>query len=177
MEYAGIPLKGRTYGILFIMEAKKTTKDVAQRFGVSPDTVRIWTTQFSAYLSPTASPEKGRQRNFTEEDMEILALIAAMKGQGSKFDEIAASLSAGSRGTVPDTIIPRTTVTTTEVRRQLQQVEQALNETTQELFKTQGENRLLKEQLQQRDTRITELVEENARLKIQREPKPPEEHP
>lgn len=70
-------------------------------FGVARETVRTYAAEFGAYLSPTASPEKGRMRQFTDDDLKVFALIVAMKGQGSVYEDIHIALQRGERGDLP----------------------------------------------------------------------------
>jgi DNA-binding transcriptional MerR regulator len=70
-------------------------------FGIAPETVRNWAEEFLRYLSPTANPGKGRHRTFSEEDMQVFALIAEMKGQGRVYEDIHAALGNGQRGAAP----------------------------------------------------------------------------
>ena len=79
-----------------------TTKTVAVYFKRSGPTVRNWAKEFADYLSPTGSPEAGKVREFTVEDMKVFDLIAKMKDQGKTYDEIHASLKMGARGNPPD---------------------------------------------------------------------------
>jgi DNA-binding transcriptional MerR regulator len=77
------------------------TSHVCALFDVSYETVRIWTNEFRNFLSPTATPDKHRQRRFTEEDMRVFSLIADMKKQGMTYADIHASLHNGQRGKSP----------------------------------------------------------------------------
>lgn len=160
---------------LWYTDAMYTTKDICDRFSISGDTVRLWSKAYTAHLSPTANPRKGRQRNFTDEDLTVFALVSEMKGQGAHTEDINASLGTGARGEVPplDEIIPREHISPTQLRRHLQRTEQALLKATTELQMIQGENRLLrellKEQSSEKDERIMELMQEVARLRVQLE--------
>jgi DNA-binding transcriptional MerR regulator len=78
--------------------AKYSTKHLGTLFSVTPETIRLWTAEFAEYLSPTAHPGPNRARYYTQEDLEILTLVANMKADGIVFTEIHASLRAGQRG-------------------------------------------------------------------------------
>lgn len=77
------------------------TPEVAAFYKRTDQTIRAWAEEFSFYLSPTANPGKGRGRNFTLEDMRVLALVAEMKDRSATFDDIHAALRAGQRGDSP----------------------------------------------------------------------------
>ncbi len=77
------------------------TSHVTKVFDVSPQTVRNWAEEFSRYLSVSAAPGRGRNRQFSEDDFRVFALVAAMKKSGAPNDEIHVSLAAGQRGDLP----------------------------------------------------------------------------
>lgn len=77
------------------------TKDVCEVFDISRQTVRIWTAEFAEYLSPSATPEKGQQRNFSDEDMAVFALVHEVKQRGGTYDNAHLQLKNGQRGELP----------------------------------------------------------------------------
>jgi DNA-binding transcriptional MerR regulator len=77
------------------------TSHITKLFGVSPQTVRNWSEEYSRYLSPLAAPGRGRNRTFSEDDFRVFALVAAMKRDGATNDDIHASLASGQRGDLP----------------------------------------------------------------------------
>ena len=79
-----------------------TTKTVAVYFNRSGPTIRNWATEFADYLSPTGTPEAGKVREFTIDDMRVFGLIAKMKDEGKTYEEIHVSLKQGDRGDAPD---------------------------------------------------------------------------
>ncbi len=80
-----------------------TIKQAAELFNVTEITIRRWIEEFSetGKLSPAATPQQGRRRVLTDSDMEVIALVAEMKGQGKTFEDIHAALKAGQRGELP----------------------------------------------------------------------------
>lgn len=78
-----------------------SSSQAAALYHVSNETIRNWSEEFSRYLSFMANPGKGRTRGFSDEDMQVLALIAEMKASGSTFEEIHISLGRGQRGDTP----------------------------------------------------------------------------
>lgn len=87
-----------------------TTSHLTNLFNVSHQTVKNWCKEFADYLSPTATPPANRQRQFTDDDLMVLALVAELKGAGATFEDIHAALAVGQRGDLPDTMA----ITTTE---------------------------------------------------------------
>lgn len=142
-----------------------TNKDISERFGISRETARLWSNQFADYLSPTATPQAGRQRNYTDDDLSVFALVASLKGEGKQNDEISAALASGQRGTVPTVgpVVPRATEVAT-LKRQLAQVVNELTDTRELLLKSEGKVELLQQQLADKESTIRQLYREIARL-------------
>jgi len=145
----------------------ETVKDIAVRFNISRETVRIWAKEFASYLSPTANPSKGNQRNFDDEDLSVFALIAEMKGQGNTFEDIHASLQAGQRGHVPLMNPPsvgdgKTTVTA--LQRDLAQVARQRDEYHSRMLKAEGAAEELRDLIATKDAEIAHLNREIGRL-------------
>ena len=78
------------------------TAEVAAYYKRTEQTIRAWAREFSDYLSPTANPGGGKGRNYTVEDLQVIALIAEMKDSNATYEEIHASLAAGQRGDPPN---------------------------------------------------------------------------
>jgi len=73
-----------------------TTGEVARRLGISTSTVRKWADVFSDFLSEAATPGYGGDRDFTEEDLQLLSAVAYYRKQEHlSFDEIEAKLRRG----------------------------------------------------------------------------------
>lgn len=80
---------------------KYNTKTVASLLNVSQSTIKNYTAEFGAYLSPSASPPAGGVRQFTDDDLLVLSLAAQMKKAGASYDEIHLALRNGQRGEIP----------------------------------------------------------------------------
>jgi DNA-binding transcriptional MerR regulator len=109
-------------------------------FDISRETVRSWVKEFGDYLSPTATPPKGRQRHFTEDDLAVFALVAELKEKRWKFADIHPLLQSGERGRPPIDLHPQLFDTEgadeASLRRSLeyaQQMIQALTNRVEEL--------------------------------------------
>ena len=79
-----------------------TTRQIAALYSVSIETIRIWTLEFAEYLSPTAQPGRNKNRVYTVSDLEVLALVSELKGQGKIFSDVHLALKAGQRGAAPN---------------------------------------------------------------------------
>jgi DNA-binding transcriptional MerR regulator len=77
--------------------SKYQSKHIQALFNISGETVRTWATEFERYLSPSANPEKGRTRRFTESDMQVFSTINRMREEGAHFEDIHAALGTGYR--------------------------------------------------------------------------------
>jgi len=82
------------------------TKDVCDAFNISRQTVRIWATEFADYLTPGATPEKGQQRNFSDGDMAVFALVHEVKQRGGTYENAHLQLKNGQRGELPVPNLP-----------------------------------------------------------------------
>jgi len=159
------------------------TAFVAAMFNVSLETIRIWCAEFEAYLSPRANPGHRQKRALTEPDLEVFALIAALKDDGMTYQDVRLALDNGQRGVPPphpfnssDALVPQ------EINRQLiakiehleTQIETVVGENErlkQELEQAQRENlrnevraEMLQGQLSKTEQRVLELLEERSRL-------------
>ena len=79
-----------------------STKEVAAYYGFAEQTIRKWTIEFEEYLSPTANPGNGKNRDFTVADLEVIDLIAEHKKRQDTYESIHLSLKSGQRGKAPD---------------------------------------------------------------------------
>jgi len=61
---------------------------------VSAPTLRRWGKTYSRFLSPGASPPRGKPRSITEHDARVLSLIAALRDAGQDHSSIVARLEA-----------------------------------------------------------------------------------
>jgi DNA-binding transcriptional MerR regulator len=75
---------------------------VANLFKIARETVRQYSMEFGSYLSSEANPGKNRTRVYNSSDMEVFALIVAMKGQGKQYPDIHAALLNGDRAQLPN---------------------------------------------------------------------------
>lgn len=111
------------------------TKDVCDIFGISRQTVRIWTAEFSAYLSPSANPEKGQQRNFSDADMTVFALVHEVKDRGGTYENAHVQLKNGDRGRLPSAplnIVAESDTQLTTLRGQITRLSNQLEGAVQE---------------------------------------------
>ena len=64
-----------------------TVSKVAEFLGVDRDKVKRWTKDFAEYLSLTANPGNGKERQFSEADFRVLAVIAEHLELGNDADD------------------------------------------------------------------------------------------
>lgn len=79
-----------------------STKQLYLLFNCSHQTIKNWTKDFSEWLSPTAQPDAGRKRVFTEMDVRTFELVHRLKGEGKFNEDIKAALGAGQIGNMPE---------------------------------------------------------------------------
>lgn len=139
-----------------------TTKHICAYFDVTHETVKRWTKEFSDYLSPTALPDKGRQRQFTEQDVRVFSLVHGMKKQGLVFEDIHVALASGQRGDLPEeaatelTTIPASGAMGAALAH-AQDLQLALNQERTLRIRSEAREDLLKEQLKEAQQEIARL--------------------
>lgn len=153
-----------------------TTPQVAERFGVSEQTVKNWTKEFAEYLSPTAAPEKGKTRAFTSEDVAALAVVHELVGRGKNTDAAHVALRAGQRGADSALTVKNDRDALIIAQRNSDMLQGAVMELRAML---EAERASKQTEISRRDDRIIELERQLARtellLELSRagEPKPP----
>jgi len=147
--------------------------DVLDLLKVSRETLRDWSLKCQAYLSPTANPpregRRGRKRLYNDSDLEVLALVAAMRAAAGSWDEILASLAAGQRA--PVEAIPKreprnkaSLLALQEAQTQVRALENRITALQAELIKREGQIELLERQLVEARAHIDRLNREIGRL-------------
>lgn len=96
-----------------------TASQVAALARVALHTVHRWAAEYQQHLSPGATPAKGRQRNFTPNDLSVLLLVAELKNEGATHADVHAALEAGQRAAIPDATPDEIKALVTDDRREL----------------------------------------------------------
>ncbi len=78
-----------------------TSRQTATIFGVALETIRNWADEFQDYLSPTATPGRGKHRMYSHIDLTVFSLVDELKKQGMTYSDIHLSLQNGQRGASP----------------------------------------------------------------------------
>lgn len=78
-----------------------TVSEVARLLGVEPGKVKRWAKQFAEYMSLTARPAKGRERQFTEADLRVLAVVAEHLEFGNDEGDVHYALNSGAQYAEP----------------------------------------------------------------------------
>lgn len=76
-----------------------TVSKVAEFLGVDRDKVKQWSKEFAEYLSLTAQPAKGKERQFSEADLRVLAVVANHLELGNDSDDVHFALNSGEQYT------------------------------------------------------------------------------
>jgi len=148
-----------------------TTQAVSQTFGVSHQTVKNWSDEFLDFLSPTATPPKGRRRVFTLEDMRVFALVHDFHKRGHTYADAQTALAAGQRGDMPDentaplTVPPAFVI---QLRQELATRDQLIETLKTERDMERGKSQFLERQLQEKEELIRDLYKQVARLEADR---------
>ncbi len=72
-----------------------TVSEVAAFLGVDGDSVKRWAKEFAEYLSLTAQPPKGHERQFSVADLRVLAVVAEHLELGNDTDDVHFALNNG----------------------------------------------------------------------------------
>lgn len=145
-----------------------TAIQVAHLFHLARETVRQYSLEFSAVLSPGANPGTGRTRVYTDDDLEVFALIVEMKGQGRQYDDIHASLANGQRGSIPESagaMIPADVPKPTQLQARVNMLEAQLASKHDEITRLTALLDRSDTQLSESRKEIRALYEEIAVLK------------
>ncbi len=147
-----------------------TTKHVTDTFSVSHETVKNWSQEFAAYLSPTATPPAGTKRVFTDNDLRVFALVSDYKKRGLTYADAHVALQTGQRGDIPtpaslNSLPAVVQDMVLQLRGDIQALRSQLETERGNTNKALGQVELLKDQLADKERQIRELLEENARLK------------
>lgn len=98
----------------------RIVSDVARLLQTSKSSVRTWSTEFSEYLSPTASPQFGEIRDYQDTDVAVLYLVKQLRDQQVPYADIHESLRQGAAKdvVVPERAIPdvRSKISSNEVQ-------------------------------------------------------------
>lgn len=155
------------------------TSHLQTLFDISPQTVRNWAMDFARYLSPSAAPGRGHNRQFTEDDLRVFSLIAGMKKNGATSEEIHVALVSGQRGELPNIapneiqalVMTDQARAVTTLKQQITLLQTQLESTLGELQNSRDENnqlrgkvQLLTEQLKASQEEVRKLDRENAKL-------------
>jgi DNA-binding transcriptional MerR regulator len=73
------------------------TMQVANKLGVSDNTIRNYCENFGDFLSESATPDRYAERQFTDLDVEILSVIVTWKKQGLTYGQIREKLERGDQ--------------------------------------------------------------------------------
>jgi len=74
-----------------------TPKEVSALTGVSPPAIRSYTSRYARFFSPSATPDPGQSRQYTEADVKLTAFIAhSTKERALTHEQIEQELSIGA---------------------------------------------------------------------------------
>ncbi len=169
-----------------MMNQLYNTRQVAGLYGVTRETVRVWSEEFHVYLSPLAKPGRNKPRLFTREDLGVLSLVAELKQENMGVEDIQAALNNGQRGAVPElapdeleTMLILQNADSEALQKSLVQLQQQYNQTLiqyqqalaqlREAQEIRDENIQLKADLRHAQDRAEDLAKrlENAEQRIQ----------
>lgn len=156
------------------------SKELAARWNIVGETLRQWSIEYARHLSDAASPAPGTHRKYTFEDVEVLQLVADMRGKNKSVQEIHDALDKGERGVPevnPAALIPLegqkqlamlySTIET--LRADKDALEVHLRESLQAGREKEALNNLLTRQLEKAQAEIKALNREIGRLEANKD--------
>lgn len=150
-----------------------TTGTTATLMKVSRETIRTWAEEFAPYLSSAANPGDGKHRQFTDEDLAVLSLVARFKSLGRTYDDAHDALRSGERDTLDTSAITGASNSREIVllEAQISSLRQQLTDATRErdtALTAAAVDRALREQTQERaeslEAEVRKLMREIGRL-------------
>ena len=151
------------------MEQYYSTQDVLNTFNISHQTVKNWAVKFAKYLSVTARPPDGRKRIFDADDMKVFALLTEYHRLGFRHDEALIALEQGERREIPqkdDLVTAVPPLLLKQLREEIEGRDRLIATLSTERDREWGKVELLEKQLEQKDTKIEQLMETVADLKV-----------
>jgi DNA-binding transcriptional MerR regulator len=149
-------------------------QDVAEKLGIAPSTLRLWSQHFANQLSNAArkAPSEGgsspAQRRYTDEDVRALSQVKTLLSQGQTYDEVKRKLrgEAAQQEATQSTVAAQSVASAAMFTAEAQLSLLALKETLSAKDKTIG---ALKESLTFMDAYLHAIREEreDARGKTQ----------
>ncbi|MCB0094305.1 MAG: MerR family transcriptional regulator [Caldilineaceae bacterium] len=70
--------------------------EVSKLTGASVASIRVYGARYVKYMSPTATPEPGQMRRFSEDDVKLIAYIYHSTTEGVNHDQVQERLDAGA---------------------------------------------------------------------------------
>lgn len=145
-----------------------TTNDLSELFNVSTETVRQWAKDFKSHLKPPANPAPNRARQFDDDDMQIMTLVAELKARRLRDDEIITAILNGERRPIPNQALQIGGAERGQIARlkdQVNTLQLSLSETIAASNQKDGKIELLKQQNAELEKEIRQLIGELAVMK------------
>ncbi len=86
-----------------------STSKAADLANISASSVRLYTDKFGEFMSPGATPPKGKARLFNDDDVAVMAFVTKCKADGQTDGEIKARLDNGEWVALREEIETRST--------------------------------------------------------------------
>lgn len=127
-----------------------TPFQVCQIYKCSATTLKNYCELAKPFLSVHATPEKGRHRYFTDDDLSVIGIVAT----SPDYDTAYLALSNGQRASIPETANDITTTAENTKRiaslqNQIMQLEAELEEERERRIEAEGQVKLLRELLKE----------------------------
>ena len=149
-----------------------STQDVCSIFKISHQTVKNWAIEFASFLSPSATPQAGKKRLFTVDDLRVFALVNEYRDRQFTYEDVHVALRNNQRGEVPSTmfdIVPAPPAElVTSLRLEVTHLREQLTAATSRGDEYKGQVQLLEKIVESKEKQVRELIEEIAILKAEK---------
>jgi len=146
-----------------------TTSQAGERLNIVPATIKNWANEFMNYLSPSATPEPGRTRMFTFEDLRVFTTIARLRRSKTHIADIHHILQSGERDELPPaagkSLAPYPPAMAA-LKREISDLNGELERYRVENEQQRGSLRTFEKLLEQKEQRIRDLYREMALLEL-----------
>jgi len=142
-----------------------TPSQLARMLGVTVNTVRNWAGIYKTYLTPSATPRKGKARHFSKHDQRVLYTVATFRNSNMTEDEIKKRLDELQENNWDD--LPQLPPEFAEIpagELQIISTEERARELAQ-VQVLQGEMARLQTALERAETRVEQLEHEISELR------------
>lgn len=129
-------------------------KELSALLHQSPENIRLWSIEFARHLSESAAPkEKRKHRNYTDDDMAVMGLVADYTNRNISFAEIHKALDNNER-MMPAVAIMAQPDQSLALQKQITDLQTQLDHERALRHEAEGQVKLLERQVEKLQERL-----------------------